>query len=285
MTDVDAAVAFERAEGRGTSNAPRRRGRKKGWFLPTFAGLVIAYLFLPIAVMILYGFNDYAGKYNYAWQGFTLRHWGNLFDDPDLVTALQNSIIIAVVVTALATILGTMIALALTRYRFRGRGATNMFIFLPMATPEIVMGASLLTLFVTFGVPLGFGTILIAHVMFCISFVVVTVKARTQGFNAEWEEAAKDLGATPWVTFWTVTFPLILPGIAAAAALAFALSIDDYVVSTFNAGKTVTFPLWVYGASRQGVPATVNVMGTIIFLVGVGLALLNVWFQRRREVA
>ncbi len=285
MTDVDAAVAFERAEAGGPSRAPRRRGRKKGWFLPTYTVLVIAYLSLPIAAMIVFGFNDYQGKYNYAWQGFTLKHWGNLFDDPDLVTALKNSVIIAVVVTVLATIMGTMIALALTRYRFRGRGATNMFIFLPMATPEIVLGASLLTLFVTFGVPLGFGTILIAHVMFCISFVVVTVKARTQGFNAEWEEAAKDLGATPWVTFWTVTFPLILPGIAAAAALAFALSIDDYVVSTFNAGKTVTFPLWVYGASRQGIPATVNVMGTIIFSVGVALALLNVWFQRKREVA
>ncbi len=283
MTDVDAAVAFERAEAKGPSRAPVRAGRRKGRFLRVYMWVVIAYLFLPIASMIIFGFNDYQGKYNYVWQGFTLKHWGNLFDDPDLVTALKNSIVIAIIVTALATVLGTMIALALTRYRFRGRGATNMFIFLPMATPEIVMGASLLTLFVTFGVPLGLGTILIAHVMFCISFVVVTVKARTQGFNAEWEEAAKDLGATPWVTFWTVTFPLILPGIAAAAALAFALSIDDYVVTTFNAGKTVTFPLWVYGASRQGIPATVNVMGTIIFLVGVGLALLNVWFQRKRE--
>lgn len=267
------------------SKKNKARGQGKGWFLPTYTTVVIAYLFAPIAVMIAFGFNNYQGKYNLNWQGFTMRHWGNLFDDPDLTTALKNSIIIAVIVTCVATVLGTMIALALTRYRFRGQGTTNLFIFLPMATPEIVMGASLLTLFVTFGLQLGFGTILIAHIMFCISFVVVTVKARTAGFNAEWEEAAKDLGATPWVTFWTVTFPLILPGIAAAAALSFALSIDDYVVTTFNAGKTVTFPLWVYGASRQGIPATVNVMGTIIFSVGVSLALLNVWFARKREAA
>lgn len=285
MSDTGAALALERAEGGVEPRAPQRRGRRKGWFYPTYITIVIGYLFLPIAVMIAFGFNDYQGKYNLNWQGFTLKHWGNLFQDPDLVVALKNSIVIALIATVVATILGTMIALALTKYRFRGRATTNIFIFLPMATPEIVLGASLLTLFVTMGVKLGIGTILIAHIMFCISFVVVTVKARTSGFNAEWEEAAKDLGATPWVTFWTVTFPLILPGIAAAAALAFALSIDDYVVSTFNSGQTVTFPLWVYGASRQGIPATVNVMGTIIFFVGVSLALLNVWFQRKRDGA
>jgi spermidine/putrescine transport system permease protein len=152
-----------------------------------------------------------------------------------------------------------------------------------MATPEVVMGASLLGMFVTLGSPLGLGTILIAHVMFTISFVVVTVKARTHGFNREWEEAAKDLGATPWVTFWKVTFPLIFPGILAAASLAAALSIDDYVVTSFNSGKTSTFPLWVFGASRFGVPPQVNVMGTIIFVVGVLLALATVLLQRRKS--
>jgi spermidine/putrescine transport system permease protein len=179
--------------------------------------------------------------------------------------------------------LGTLIALALTRYRFRGRAGTNLFIFLPMATPEVVMGASLLALFITLGVPRDLKTILISHIMFTISFVVVTVKARTHGFNREWEEAAKDLGATPWVTFWKVTFPLIFPGILAAAALAAALSIDDYVVTSFNAGQVSTFPLWVYGASRFGVPPQVNVMGTIIFAAGVLLALTTVLIQRRRS--
>ena len=285
MTDTGAAITLDRtetAETTGGRPAPRKR-RGRGWLLPTYVGVVIAYLFLPIAVMILFGFNDYEGKFNLTWQGFTLKHWGTLFQDPDLVTALKNSLLIAIIVTVISTVLGTMIALALTRYRFRGRGSTNLFIFLPMATPEIVLGASLLAMFITLGLDRGFGTILIAHIMFCISFVVVTVKARTSGFNGEWEEAAKDLGATPWVTFWTVTFPLILPGVAAAAALSFALSIDDYVVTTFTSGKTVTFPLWVFGASRQGIPAQVNIMGTIIFAVGVILALFNVWLQKHRE--
>lgn len=257
---------------------------RNGRVLPVYTGVVIAYLFLPIAVMIAFGFNDYVGKFNYNWQGFTLRHYAGVFEDPDLVAALKNSLLIAVIVTVVATMLGTLVALALTRYAFRGRSTTNLLIFLPMATPEIVMGASLLALFITLGVPRGLGTILIAHIVFCLSFVVVTVKARTQGFNREWEEAAKDLGATPWVTFWTVTFPLILPGVAAAAALSFALSIDDYVVTTFNNGQTITFPLWVFGASRQGIPATVNVMGTMIFAVGVALALFNVFLQKRQEV-
>lgn len=259
----------------------RRRGRR-AWFLPTFTGLVIGYLFLPIAVMILFGFNDIRGRFNFTWQGFTLRHYRELFEVPELTLSLKNSLIIGAIATVIAATLGTLIALALSRYKFRGRGSTNMFVFLPMATPEVVLGASLLGLFVTLGTARGFLTILIAHVMFDISYVVVTVKARTQGFNREWEEAAKDLGATPWVTFWTVTFPLILPGVMAAAALAFALSIDDYVITSFNNGQTLTFPLWVFGASRFGVPPQVNVMGTIIFVGGVLLALLNVALARRR---
>jgi spermidine/putrescine transport system permease protein len=259
-----------------------RKRRRKGLVLPIFTGIVIAYLFLPIGVMILFGFNNLKGRFNFTWQGFTLRHYRQLLKFPELTGALKNSLFIAVVVTVVATVLGTLIALALTRYRFKGRGTTNLFIFLPMATPEVVMGASLLSLFITLGIPRDLKTILIAHIMFTISFVVVTVKARTHGFNREWEEAAKDLGATPWVTFWKVTFPLIFPGILAAAALAAALSIDDYVVTSFNAGQVTTFPLWVFGASRFGVPPQVNVMGTIIFVGGVLLALFTVIIQRRR---
>jgi spermidine/putrescine transport system permease protein len=259
-----------------------RKPRRRGLFLPVYTGVVIAYLFLPIGVMILFGFNDIKGRFNFTWQGFTLRHYRQLFQIPALAEALRNSLFVAAVVTLVATVLGTLIALALTRYRFRGRGSTNLFIFIPMATPEVVMGASLLALFITMGIPRDIKTILIAHVMFTISFVVVTVKARTHGFNREWEEAAKDLGATPWVTFWKVTFPLIFPGILAAAALSAALSVDDYVVTAFNAGQVSTFPLWVYGASRFGVPPQVNVMGTLIFVTGVLLALLTVVVQRRR---
>jgi spermidine/putrescine transport system permease protein len=255
--------------------------RRRRWGLPIYTVIVLLYLFFPIAVMMLFGFNEIRGRFNFTWQGFTLEHWRNIFAVPELTLAINNSLIIAGISTLVATTLGTMIALALTRYRFRGRGSTNMFIFLPMATPEVVLGASLLSLFVTASVARGFLTILIAHIMFNISYVVVTVKARTQGFNAEWEEAAKDLGATPWVAFRTVTFPLIFPGVLAAAVLAFALSVDDYVITLFNAGQTLTFPLWVVGASRFGVPPQVNVMGTIIFLVGAGLALASVAIQRR----
>jgi spermidine/putrescine transport system permease protein len=255
--------------------------KRRGWVLPLYTTVVLLYLFLPIAVMVLFGFNDIRGRFNFAWQGFTLEHWGNLLDIPELTMAIKNSLIIAAISTVLATILGTMIALALTRHRFRGRGFTNLFIFLPMATPEVVLGASLLSLFVTANFSRGFLTILIAHIMFNISYVVVTVKARTQGFNKEWEEAAKDLGATPWTAFRTVTFPLIFPGVLAAAVLAFALSVDDYVITLFNAGQTLTFPLWVVGSSRFGVPPQVNVMGTLIFVVGAALALGSVAIQRR----
>jgi spermidine/putrescine transport system permease protein len=255
--------------------------RRRGWVLPVYTAIVLLYLFFPIAVMALFGFNDIQGRFNFTWQGFTLDHWRNLFDIPELTMAIKNSLIIAAISTVVATTLGTMIALALTRYRFRGRGSTNMFIFLPMATPEVVLGASLLSLFVTAAYSRGFVTILIAHVMFNISYVVVTVKARTQGFNREWEEAAKDLGASPWTAFRTVTLPLIFPGVLAAAVLAFALSIDDYVITLFNAGQTLTFPLWVVGASRFGVPPQVNVMGTLIFVVGAALALGSVAIQRR----
>jgi len=255
---------------------------RRGWLLPVYTGLVLLYLFVPIGVMILFGFNDIEGRFNFTWQGFTLEHYGNLFHQEDLVLSIKNSLIIATISTVVATALGTAMALALTRYRFRGRGAANLFIFLPLGTPEVVLGASLLSLFVTMGFQRGLLTILIAHIMFNISFVVVTVKARTQGFNREWDEAARDLGASPWVAFRTVTFPLIFPGVLAAAVLAFALSIDDFVITLFNSGGELTFPLWVFGASRFAVPPEVNVMGTIIFVAGLALALGSVALQRRR---
>ena len=257
-------------------------GRTGSRALRIYTGIVIAYLFLPIGVMMAFGFNDPKGRFNFTWEGFTLDWYRRLFDIPDLTTALRNSLIVAGITTVVATALGTAIALALTRYRFRGRSATNLAVFLPLATPEIVLGASLLSLFVTLNISRGFLTILIAHVMFNISYVVVTVKARTHGFNREWDEAARDLGATPWVAFRTVTLPLIFPGVMAGAILAFALSVDDFVITAFNAGQTTTFPLWVYGASRIGVPPQVNVMGTLLFVVGILGALLSALIERRR---
>jgi spermidine/putrescine transport system permease protein len=256
---------------------------RKGRFLPIYTGLVIAYLFLPIVVMILFGFNDYRGRFNFTWEGFTLRWYRSILDFPELTLALKNSLTIAAVSTLIATILGTLVALALTRYRFRGRSAMNLFVFVPMASPEVVLGAALLSLFVTLNLTRGMLTIVIAHIMFSISYVVVTVKARTSNLDVNLEDAAQDLGASPWITFWTVTFPLIFPGILAAGMLAAVLSIDDYVITSFNAGGTSTLPLWIFGASRIGVPAQVNVMGTLIFMVGVVYVVISLLRAARAE--
>jgi spermidine/putrescine transport system permease protein len=260
------------------------RQRASARVLPVFTGLAVAYLFLPIAVMILFGFNEVHGKFNFTWNGFTLDNYGNLFGYPGLTDALKNSFIVAVIATIIATTLGTLIGLALTRYEFKGRGPLNVLIFLPIASPEVVLGASLLSLFVSMGVTRSLLTIVIAHVMFDISYVVITVRARIAGFDRHLEEAAMDLGADEWTTFRKVTFPLIFPGILAASLLAFALSIDDFVITQFNAGQTVTFPLWVYGASRVGVPPQVNVMGTLIFVTAVLGIGAWIWLQRRNLV-
>jgi spermidine/putrescine transport system permease protein len=252
--------------------------------LSAYSALALGYLFLPIVVVILFSFNNPAGRFNYTWQGFTLDHWLNPFGVPGLLDAMKISLEIAALASLVATALGTLIALALVRYGFRGRGVVNTLIFMPMTTPEIVMGASLLALFLNLGVATGFGTILIAHITFNISYVVVTVKARLVGFDRHLEEAAMDLGANEWVTFARVTLPLIAPGILAAGLLAFALSVDDFVITAFNAGTTITFPLYVYGAARVGVPPQVNVLGTVIFVTAVGLMLANVVYQRRRAL-
>jgi spermidine/putrescine transport system permease protein len=253
--------------------------------LTAYSAMALLYLMLPIAVVVLFSFNDPAGRFNYTWEGFTLDHWREPFGVPGIRESITTSLEIAALASLTATVLGTLIALALVRYAFRGRGATNVFIFLPMTTPEVVLGASLLTLFLNLGVSTGFWTIFIAHVMFNISFVVVTVRARIVGFDRHLEEAAMDLGANEWTTFWRVTLPLIAPGIVAGALIAFALSVDDFVITNFNAGATVTFPLYVWGAARVGVPPQVNVIGTAIFAVAVLLMLANVLLQRRKEHA
>jgi spermidine/putrescine transport system permease protein len=251
--------------------------------LTVYAILALAYLLVPIAIVIAFSFNDPAGRFNYTWQGFTLDNWRNWDAVPGLADAMQTSLQIAAIASLAATILGTLIALALVRYGFRGRGATNLFVFLPMSTPEIVLGASLLTLFLNLQIVTGFLTIVIAHIMFIVSYVVVTVKARLVGFDRHLEEAAADLGANEWTTFRKITLPLIAPAILAAALLGFALSVDDFVITYFNSGATTTFPLFVWGAARIGAPPQVNVIGTLIFVVALGLMLANVLLQRRRE--
>lgn len=271
------------------SERPRREriGRfVDRYLLYLYTAFAIVYLMLPVAVMALFSFNDPPGKSNLTWHAFSLDAWLNPFGVPQLFDVVRTSILVAVISTIVATALGTLMALALVRYGFRGSGATNVLIFLPMATPEIVLGASLLTLFVAVGqppfFPTNFLTILIAHIMFNISYVVVTVRARLYGFDRHLEEAAMDLGANEWTTFWKVTFPMILPGIMAAALLAFSLSIDDYVITSFNAGQTQTFPLFIFGATRQGVPPEVNVLASALLFIVLLLMGLNVLVQRGR---
>ncbi len=271
--------------------APVRRTPKRSWknlILPAYTKLIIAYLLVPIAVMILYSFNANtaanatAPKVSFRWQGFTLDWWRQWNGVPDLTSALWNSLLIAVLSTIVATIFGTMIALALVRYRFRGSGTLEVVMFLNIAAPEIVLGAALLSFFVLINFQQGLLSIFVAHVMFNIAFVAIVVRARLSGFNREIEEAAQDLYADAVQTFIKVTLPLIWPGILAGGLLAFALSIDDFVTTNFVAGQTVTFPLWVYGAVKVGIPPQVFVMGTAIFLAGVVIAVANVGSSRRK---
>jgi spermidine/putrescine transport system permease protein len=244
-----------------------------GGLLHTYTWLVIGWLALPVFVMILFGFNATKGRYNQTWQGFTLRWYGKLFEIDELTRALWLSLVIALAATVISGALGTGIGYALGRYRFRGAGPLNLVMFATISSPELVMGASLLTLFVTLNTGLGPVTVTIAHVMFSISFVATVVRARVLTLDRSIEEAAADLGATAWVTFWRVTFPIILPAVFSGMLLAFALSIDDFVVTDFTAGTvTQTFPLWIWGATRMGLPPQVNAMGTLIFGAGLLVA-------------
>jgi spermidine/putrescine transport system permease protein len=254
----------------------------KHHLLAVYSVLFFLYLLLPIGVVIVFSFNQPVGKFNYTWNKFTWDNWHYWNGVPGIQSAIVLSLEIAALASLVATALGTLIALALVRYGFRGRGLTNLLIFLPLSTPEIVMGASLLTLFLNLNFVFGFWTILIAHVMFCISFAVVSVKARLIGFDRHLEEAAMDLGANEWVTFRKVTLPLIAPAILAALLLCFAVSVDDFVVTYFNSGSEVTFPLFVWGAARIGAPPQVNVIGSAIFIIAVTAMILNVAVQTRR---
>ena len=280
--------------GAATAAAGRRtRGQRRGlirvsrrgldWILNVYAGLALIYLLVPIGVIIAFSFNQPRGRFNFIWQQFSFDAWTDPFGVPGIGDALLKSIEIAALSTIGATILGTLTALALVRYEFSGRAPVNFFIFIPLATPEVVLGASLLTLFLNWGLATGFGTILIAHIMFNLSFVVVTVRSRLIGFDRSLEEAAQDLGATPWETFRLVTLPLIMPGVIAAALLAFALSIDDFVITNFNAGSTVTFPIFIWGAARVAIPPQIYVIASMIFFFTLAMMFLTVWQQRRAE--
>lgn len=243
--------------------------------------LVLGYLLLPVAVVAALSFNRPSSRLSYDFDEFTLDNWRNPCATSDMCDAVVRSVQIGFIATVVATVLGTLMAFALARHRFRGRSAIDVLIFLPMATPELVMGTSLLALFVSAGVPQGFWTVVVAHVMFCLSFVVVTVRARLAGMDPRLEEAAMDLYASEWQTFRRITLPLALPGIVAAALLAFSLSFDDFIVTNFNAGTTVTFPMYVWGAAQRGIPPQVNVIGTAMFLLAL-LLILPATLRTRR---
>ncbi len=263
--------------------APTVRYRPSAWLrtsrwirshvVAAYGILALLYLFTPIAVLFAFSFNKPVGRQNSTWNAFSFDAWTHTNRDPTIMSALGISLRIAVVATIGATVLGTLISFALVRYRFFGRSTTNLLIFLPMATPEVVLGASLLALFLNMGLPLGFTTIAIAHVMFCISFVVVTVKSRLQGMDPRLEEAAADLYANERETFRYVTLPLVAPGIAAAALLSFSLSFDDYIITNFNSGTIVTFPMYVWGAAQRGIPPQVNVIGSIMFFGSLAIVI------------
>ena len=255
--------------------------------LNIYAGLAIAYMLIPIVVIAAFSFNDPEGRYNFTWSGFTFDHWTDPFAIEELTDAMVTSLELAAVATVIATALGTLMAMALVRYEFFGRKSSNFLIVIPTATPEVVIGAALLSMFllppfVNF-ISLGFPSLVIAHVMFSISFVVIVVRSRLIGFDRSLEEASRDLGASAFATFRTITLPLLMPGIVGAALLAFALSIDDFVISNFNSGTTVTFPLYIYGAAQRGIPVEVNVLATMLFVVTVLAMVFVVWQQRRAE--
>ena len=247
------------------------------------AVLGLVYLFAPIVVIVLFSFNKPKGKFNIVWQGFTLDNWAHPFSEPAFTDALLVSLRVAGIATICATILGTLIALSLSRYRFKGSGAVNLFLVLPLTSPEIVLGSSLATLFLARGVERGFLTVVIAHIMFQVSFVAVTLRARIRGFDWTLEQAAMDLGATPQRAFWKVTFPLILPGILAAALLSFALSIDDFIITFFNAGSLVTFPLQVFGASRVAIPPQLNVLASMLLFGSIAIMVGGLIIESRKQ--
>ena len=269
-------------EGRVISEAvtspapPSRRGARLGfgnWLLPIYAIIAFVFLLIPIGYTFVFSFND-SIKSNIVWRGFTFDKWLNVCDQIDVCVAFGNSLIIGVTATVIATVLGTMIAIALVRYRFRFRSAISLLLFLPMATPEVVLGAGLAAEFLGAGVQKGLGTIIIAHVMFCVSFVVVTVKARVSTLDPALEEAGRDLYGSPNQVFWRITFPLLLPGIIAAALLSFALSFDDFIITNFNAGTTSTFPKYIYISAARGIPAEANVIASAVFFIAIILVLV-----------
>jgi spermidine/putrescine transport system permease protein len=266
--------------------ATKEKRRFRSRLLGIWSAIVYAWLFAPILVVVIFSFNDPAGKFNTAWNEFTLDNWADPFSRKDYTEAFITSLQVALIACAVATVLGGLMALATSRYEFRGKGLVNIILVLPLTTPEIVMGSSLFTLFFARGANFGFTTVVIAHILFCLSFVALTVQARVRGFEWSLEDAAMDLGSTPWRTFRTVTFPLILPGVAAAGLLSFALSFDDYIITSFVAGDgTTTFPMRIFNANKTELPPQINVLASLVLFVTVALMGIGAWRSIKRSAA
>jgi len=251
------------------------------WLLPTYVTIALIFLLIPIAYTFVFSFND-SFKSNIVWRGFTFDNWTSVCVAQGVCESFVNSIIVGITATVFATALGTAMAIALVRYRFKFRSSTSLLLFLPMATPEIVMGAGLAAQFLSFGTEKGLGTIILAHTLFCLSFVVVTVKARVASLDPALEEAGRDLYGSPSAVFWRITFPLLLPGIMAAALLSFALSFDDFIITYFNAGSVFTFPKYVYITASRGIPAQANVIASAVFIFAIALVVTTQVISSRR---
>jgi len=257
-----------------------RRGTVALWIVTIFG---FAYLFIPLITIAVFSFNEPTGRFNTAWNSFTLDNWGNAFSSSDYTDAFIESLRVAVVACVVATALGALLSLAIARYRMRGGAVINLLLILPLTTPEIVLGASLFTLFFNQGVTRGFWTIVLAHTMFCLSFVALTVKARIRGLDWSLEDAAADLGSPPLRTFAKITLPLIVPGIAAAFLLSLSLSIDDYIITSFIAGNVSTFPREIFDSARVEIPPQVHVLATLIMLVAVAILVVGTVVANRRQ--
>lgn len=263
--------------------AGRAGGRPWGTYaLYAVTAFGFVYLFIPLVTIAIFSFNDPEGRFNTSWSGFTLEHWKRPFAAGDYTDAFIVSLRVAFVACVLATALGALIALALARYRVVGGTLLNLMLVLPLTTPEIVFGASLFTLFFNQGVDRGFWTIVLAHTMFCLSFVALTVKARIRGLDWSLEDAAADLGSPPLRTFFKITFPLIIPGVAAAFLLSLALSIDDYIITSFVAGSVSTFPREIFDSAKVEIPPQVHVLATLIMLIAIAVLVTSALLSRRR---
>ena len=262
----------------------RPKSRRGNWGVAVYSVVILAILLIPIVYTIVFSFNIPA-RTNVSWRGFSLENWATLASDPRVVAAFVSSIVVGVAATVVAAALGTAIAIALVRFRFRFRTGLTVLLFLPMATPEVVLGSGLGSQFLNIGVDKGIATTIIAHIMFCISFVVITVRARVASLDPAIEEAGRDLYATPGQVWWRITFPLLLPGIVAAALLSFALSFDDFIITAFVSGNFETFPKYIYTAAVRAIPAQANVFASIIFLLAIVVVLasqLSAAARRRR---